>query len=559
MLSSSNVSTLQDKVKNAKRRCVDVRLRQGPASALLIPPLIGLFLMFCRPLLLAEFYRVNTPAANVTVDAQLEPNANATAIVEPEAEPEAEAESEAEAEPNATAIAEPEPEAEAEAEPNATAITEPEPEAEAEAEPNATAIAEPEPEAQAEPEPNATVIAEPEPEAEAEAVSEPEPEAAGPSAAPEAEAEAAPELEGSEGEADPEGTYTGLVPPDGGFASSAEMYNFAASRVNEAVAGYLSAVGIVFGLLIAQLYSAVSRRMESMRELVTAEASQLHCAMVHVNALGKVIVRDSHLDGSLCDALGLRLVEYSKALQLEFQDRERFQWSEAELLRRRQNDLLLLQEVVSRGTELLDASSGEARGVQHAAERIVAISEDLISLRYKRSAEMQQQVLTFTASFQVWGLAAALFFGVLHLETGSRLFNALLCALTIMTISLSIWTIADMDLPFSSSFHRVKFEQLSVKLQTLTTTRNANSSASQNLKSMLAKVKVTNKMSAALKGLSRNSSGENGASGRPSGRLSGCADVGAGDSAGGGAPGGRTVRVSPSAGDDSGLSTGAPF
>ena len=196
MLSSSNVSTLQDKVKNAKRRCVDVRLRQGPASALLIPPLIGLFLMFCRPLLLAEFYRVNTPAANVTVDAQLEPNANATAIVEPEAEPEAEAESEAEAEPNATAIAEPEPEAEAEAEPNATAI------------------AEPEPEAQAEPEPNATVIAEPEPEAEAEAVSEPEPEAAGASAAPEAEAEAAPELEGSEGEADPEGTYTGLVPPD---------------------------------------------------------------------------------------------------------------------------------------------------------------------------------------------------------------------------------------------------------------------------------------------------------------------------------------------------------
>ena len=45
-------------------------------------------------------------------------------------------------------------------------------------------------------------------------MSEPEPEAAGASAAPEAEAEAAPELEGSEGEADPEGTYTGLVPPD---------------------------------------------------------------------------------------------------------------------------------------------------------------------------------------------------------------------------------------------------------------------------------------------------------------------------------------------------------
>ena len=38
------------------------------------------------------------------------------------------------------------------------------------------------------------------------------------------------------------------------------MYNFAASRVNEAVAGYLSAVGIVFGLLIAQLYSAVSAK-----------------------------------------------------------------------------------------------------------------------------------------------------------------------------------------------------------------------------------------------------------------------------------------------------------
>lgn len=32
------------------------------------------------------------------------------------------------------------------------------------------------------------------------------------------------------------------------------------------------------------------------------------------------------------------------------------------------------------------------------------------------------------------------------------------------TISLSLWTIADMDLPFSSSFHRVKFEQLTITL-----------------------------------------------------------------------------------------------
>ena len=60
--------------------------------------------------------------------------------------------------------------------------------------------------------------------------------------------------------------------------------------------------------------------------------------------------------------------------------------------------------------------------------------------------------------------AAALFFGVLLLETGSSHFNFLLCLLTIVTISISLWTIADMDLPFSSTFHRVRFESLSVQL-----------------------------------------------------------------------------------------------
>ena len=70
------------------------------------------------------------------------------------------------------------------------------------------------------------------------------------------------------------------------------------------------------------------------------------------------------------------------------------------------------------------------------AKRLIEIAEELIALRYKRSAEMQQQVLTLTVSVQVWVQAAALFFGVLLLETGSPTFNFILCCFTVMSISL---------------------------------------------------------------------------------------------------------------------------
>ena len=247
--------------------------------------------------------------------------------------------------------------------------------------------------------------------------------------------------------------------PHGTFDNTAEKYQAATKLINDSLGGYLSAVGLVFGLLIAQLYNAVNKRMEHMRDFVTAEAGLLHRSVCTVAALEAQI---TEAQASTADIISDRMIAYSHALQLEFHDKEMLRWTEEELLRRRTEDLKKLQDVVVHASSLLATARNDA--VKMSAKRLIEIAEDLIALRYKRSAEMQQQVLTLTVSVQVWVQAAALFFGVLLLETGSPTFNFILCCFTVMSISLSLWTIADMDLPFSSNFHRVKFESLSVKL-----------------------------------------------------------------------------------------------
>ena len=102
-----------------------------------------------------------------------------------------------------------------------------------------------------------------------------------------------------------------------------------------------------------------------------------------------------------------------------------------------------------------------------------------------------------TVSTQVWVQAAALFFGVLLLETGSSELNFLLCILTIITISLSLWTVADMDLPFSSNFHRVKFEALS--LQLVGPTSAAKATPSEKMRKAVSSLRCAARRSLALR------------------------------------------------------------
>ena len=48
-------------------------------------------------------------------------------------------------------------------------------------------------------------------------------------------------------------------------------------------------------------------------------------------------------------------------------------------------------------------------------------------------------------------MSACLLLGVLMLETGSRLLNNCLQIATILTIVMSLWTVAIMDLPYSGA------------------------------------------------------------------------------------------------------------
>ena len=248
---------------------------------------------------------------------------------------------------------------------------------------------------------NGTAALEPEGESEPETDSEPEGEAAaepegGPAAEP--EGESTDELAGepsAEPVAEPSPEFSAL--PDEEFDSAAAKYQAAAGLINDALSGYLSAVGLVFGLLIAQLYAAVNKRMEHMRDFVTAEAGLLHRSVCTIHALQGPVVNVE--EERKRDKIGDHLVRYSSALQLEFKDKENLRWTHNELMRRRTEDLNLLQEVIECATAMLAHASND--GVKACAHRIISIADELITLRYKRSAEMQQRVLTLTVSTQV--------------------------------------------------------------------------------------------------------------------------------------------------------------
>lgn len=304
----------------------------------------------------------------------------------------------------------------------------------------------------------------------------------------------------------------------------------------------------------------MNRRMENMRDFVTREAGLLHRSICMLNALGSMRLLPT--EAQLCESASDKLIQYSNALQLEFKDREMFRWSQAELLRRRAIDLDLLQQTITHSVELLDSP---ARSVQTCASKLIDLSDELIVVRYKRSAEMRQRVMTLTVSTQIWVLAAALFFGVLHLETTSPLLNMMLCLLTIVTISLSLWTIADMDLPFSSSFHRVKFEQLSIRL--LAVQKPTNRSAHNALQSLFKKTKALNALRSAGRFQSKGGRGFLIKSMRPAGHVAlatttrGSARVipmepSAPHTAGGGVSGSGACSP-PVTGESTGLATGS--
>ena len=261
------------------------------------------------------------------------------------------------------------------------------------------------------------------------------------------------------------------------------------ATMNEVAGGFLSAVGVVFGLLIAQVYGASSKRTEVMRELVTNEAGCLHRVFLLSDCMYEV-PHSPQVDEH-CKAINKSLETYAHALQREFADKMKLRWNEESVRQRRADDSAKLYSVMSAaahvcglqtetntecnnktssasGTAAQAAAAAAAQaaapdnaGAATLAQRIIETTEELITLRYRRSGEMQQKILTWSINFQLWFVSACLLWGVILLETGSRMMNSLLTLATLLTVEISLLAIAIMDLPFAGVY-RVRFEDLCI-------------------------------------------------------------------------------------------------
>jgi hypothetical protein len=301
--------------------------------------------------------------------------------------------------------------------------------------------------------------------------------------------------------------------------------------LNEVLGAYLSAVGIVFGLLVAQVYAASSKRTELMRELVTSEAGCMHRAFLLVDALQEVIQLTEAGGGggggaagtaggeanaglprrvsnglpvvAQCSAMNSALEKYAQALQHEYANRQRLRWNEEAVRERRVADSALLYKVISSASVASHLAGADDPAALTLTARLVETTEELITLRYRRSGEQQQQILTLTLNCELWLMCVCLYLGVLLLDTGSHAIDLALALATVVTMVLSLWTVAVMDLPFAGAA-QVRFSDLCVVPEEMVrkALRDAPSARSRRLntssrsrQSMLVRSVVTDELS----------------------------------------------------------------
>ena len=141
------------------------------------------------------------------------------------------------------------------------------------------------------------------------------------------------------------------------------------------------------------------------------------------------------------------LEKYAQALQHEYANRQRLRWNEEAVRERRVADSALLYGVMSTASVSSHLAGANDPAALMLTARLVETTEELITLRYRRSGEQQQQILTLTLNCELWLMCVCLYLGVLLLDTGSGAVDLALALATVVTMVISLWTVAVMDLP----------------------------------------------------------------------------------------------------------------
>ena len=269
---------------------------------------------------------------------------------------------------------------------------------------------------------------------------------------PEAEPEPEPEPEPSTLRVDPER-----------WSGTSTMYD--SEEVNAALDGYLNAVGIAFALFVAQLYQSCARREELLRELISTEAGMLHQAFLLNRALREFgedsDSPDLRLDTGMSRVIFESCMQYARSVHDGFVVEKEHGMSKEHVKMVREDETRLLYQAISAAASVRARAKDD--GSKALADRLMDTFQGLLNLRYRRFGESQARVVSLPIGLVLAVLSSCLFFGVLMLHSGSQALDLTMCALTVMVIVIMLFTLLDMDSPFSQGGMgvEIRFEDIS--------------------------------------------------------------------------------------------------
>ena len=207
------------------------------------------------------------------------------------------------------------------------------------------------------------------------------------------------------------------------------------TSLNDGVNSFLAVTGVLYSLIIAQIFMMTNEKFKQIRDTLSEELSGCRQVALCLQAI--------HSD----DQDGVRLKEDAIAVVVWYLGSMIKQWGDVNVLNHdKMQPLDLLYGSLSIVVKLCKGDSNSNFNVQ-VADRIMESMNSISSAKYRRCA-LADHELPFLLWVLQYLMGASMFLGVLLIQTGSRELNLGMCYVTTILIGMNTLVIADMDLPY---------------------------------------------------------------------------------------------------------------
>lgn len=206
--------------------------------------------------------------------------------------------------------------------------------------------------------------------------------------------------------------------------------------VNDALGAFLSIVGVLYALVVAQVLGTAYERRATIRACLSEELAAIHALAMLVASLDAVSRDAKDKKRAVFDILD----GYVVALVGQINDHHASE----------PGDFSLLFAVVPLVHDALDACV-HTSAHDDIASRTADAANDVARQRYQRSANERKGLGTLFYVLNIF-LSNAMFLGVLLIFSGSRPLNFTYCTITVISIFLTTYMVASLDDPYSGIF-----------------------------------------------------------------------------------------------------------